>query len=137
MAKQRTRKRVAKTNTTRKRSRVVVPKRKRVIKRRPPKRRRRPPPASVEYSVNVSYRKRSPHASNAISFQMSAIGPPDASRSQVLDVITDAIMSKGRNVKAGWQVKIVSWRDGPIPQRIPWGSLGIIASEPATRFRVE
>lgn len=135
MAKQRKRKRVAKTKTTRKRSRVVV--RKRIVKRRPPKKRRRKPQPTAEFSVNVSYRKGSRFQTNAISFQMSAIGPANASKDDVINVISDVLQSEGEDVKKGWKVRIVSWKDGQVPSEVPWGALAIISGEPATRFHVE
>lgn len=130
-----------KAKTTRARSRVVsrkrvIRRRKRIIirKRRPPTRKRRTPPR-VEYSVNVSY-KNSKRPTNAISFQMSVFGPPQQTKDQVIDVVTETILSEGEDVRKGWTVRIVSWKGGPVPRKVPWSSLAIIAGEPATRFRV-
>lgn len=105
-------------------------------KRAPPKRKRKPPtPSSVEYSVNVSYKQKSRPA-GAIGLQFSVTGPPKATKDEVLDAITDTIRRKGRSPK-GYDVRIVSWKDGRVPRDVPWGSLAIIAGEPATRFSVQ
>lgn len=86
--------------------------------------------------MNVSY-KNSKRPQAAISFQMSAFGPPNATKDEVIDVVTDAILSEGEDVKKGWTVRIVSWKGGSVPREVPWGSLAIIAGEPATRFRIQ
>jgi hypothetical protein len=101
------------------------------------RKRRRRPPSIAEFSVNVSYRKGTRFQTNAISFQMSAIGPANASKDEVINVISDVLQSEGEDVKKGWKVRIVSWKDGQVPQEVPWGALAIISGEPATRFHVE
>lgn len=112
--------------------------RKRIVKRKPPKRKPpKPPkpPRSVEYSVNVSYKNKSRPA-GAISLQFSVVGPPNLTKDEVIDVITETIISEGDTPK-GFKVRIVSWKNGRVPRDVPWGSLAIISGEPATRFSVQ
>lgn len=104
-------------------------------KRKPPRQKKPKPPTTVEYQVNVSYRNKA-KPGGAISLQFSVIGPPNLTKDQVIDAITETIAEEGASPK-GFTVKIVSWKHGRVPRDVPWGSLGIIAGEPATRFSIQ
>jgi len=86
--------------------------------------------------VNVSYRNRQ-RPGGALTLQFSVIGPPNRTKDQIIDAILYTIESEGEDVPKGYRVRIVSWKGGTVPRDVPWGSLAIVAGEPATRFDVQ